>query len=73
MQGMYPVQDPQAIQNPRRDNTYRVSGVTVNNTLGEGSRVIQWGWNPVGMPDNGLTPNDLIAFGQVGTVEVIIS
>lgn len=74
MQGMYPVQDPQAIRNPRRDNTYLVSGITSDNTLGEGSRVIEWGWAPVGMPYNdGLTPNNLMAFGQVGTVEVIIS
>jgi hypothetical protein len=71
MQGMYPVQDPQAIQNPRRDNTYRVSGITAINTIGGGSRVIEWGWNPVGMPDNGLTPNTLIARGQVGTVTVV--
>lgn len=72
MQGMYPVQDPQAIRNPRRDNTYRVSGVTVNNTLGGGSRVVEWGWNPVGMPyNNGLTPNNLMAFGQVGIVSVL--
>lgn len=74
MQGMYPVQDPQAIRNPRRDNTYLVSGVTSDNTLGGGSRVIEWGWAPVGMPYNdGLTPNSLMAFGQTGTVEVIIS
>jgi hypothetical protein len=38
-----------------------------------GSRVIQWGWNPVGgsrANDAGLTPNDLVAIGNVGTVVV---
>jgi hypothetical protein len=74
MQGMYPVQDPQAIQNPRRDNTYLVSGIGSDGSLSEGSRVIEWGWAPVGMPYNdGLTPNSLMAFGQVGTVTVVVT
>ena len=42
--GLYPVNDPQALRNPRPDTSYYASG---NN--GEGSRVIQWGWNPVGL------------------------
>mgnify|MGYP006410201977 CR=1 FL=1 len=42
--------------------------------LGEGSRQIQWGWNPVGFGGNSaLTPNDLAAVGVVGTVGVTIS
>jgi len=83
--GMYPVNDPQAVREPRPDVSYLVSGTSglqINQT-GEGplgigspeggSRVFQWGWNPVGGAssyDTGLTPNDLIANGQVGTVTV---
>lgn len=71
--GMYPVDDPQALRNPRPDNSYYQSGLTVNGTPGEGSRAIQWGWNPVGLNDPlGLfgLPNTLIGNGQVGTVTV---
>lgn len=72
MQGMYPVEDPQALRNPRRDNSYIVSGVDANGNPSMGSRDIQWGWNPVGMGyDGGLTPNALVGEGQIGTVEVI--
>lgn len=74
--GMYPVDDPQALRNPRPDNTYRQSGILEDGSIGTGSRVIQWGWNPVGGArsyDTGLTPNDLIAVGQVGTVTVVIT
>ena len=67
--GMYPIDDPQAVRNPRTDTSYDVSG---NNQLG--SRDIQWGWNPVGMGDDqGLTPNNLKATGSIGTVEILIS
>jgi hypothetical protein len=41
-----------------------------------GSRVFQWGWNPVGgsrLFDNALTPNDLIGSTQIGTVTVNIT
>jgi len=83
--GMYPVYDPQAVEEPRPDNSYLVSGqsgLQINNTgIGpdgfgyaeQGSRVIQWGWNPVGGsrgPDAGLTPNDLAPAVVVGTVTV---
>ena len=83
--GLYPVNDPQAVREPRPDVSYLVSGqsgLQINLTgvgpdgFGSpelGSRVIQWGWNPVGgarANDTGLTPNDLIATGQVGTVTV---
>jgi hypothetical protein len=67
--GMYPVNDPQAVRNPRPDTSYYEEG---NDGAG-GSRVIQWGWNPVGGAqgfDDGLTPNDLVAQGYVGTVTV---
>lgn len=74
--GMYPVEDPQAVRNPRPDTTYYSAGVGADGYLTGGSRVIQWGWNPVGGAssyDLGLTPNDLIATGQVGTVTVTTS
>ena len=38
-----------------------------------GSRIIQWAWAPVGGAsyfDAGLTPNDLVGQGNVGTVTV---
>lgn len=71
--GMYPVDDPQALRNPRRDNSYTQSGVTVIGSLGEGSRTSQWGWYPVGgasLNAAGLTPNLLVARAQVGQVTV---
>ena len=86
--GMYPVNDPQAVREPRPDVSYLVSGqsgLQINLTgvgpdgFGSpelGSRVFQWGWNPVGgarLFDSALTPNDLIGQGQVGTVTVDIT
>ena len=87
--GMYPVNDPQAVREPRPDVSYRQSGTSglqellTNSTdeLGfgfplEGSRVFQWGWAPVGGArgsDAGLTPNDLVAKTYVGTVTISIS
>jgi hypothetical protein len=89
MLGMYPVNDPQAVRDPRPDVSYQQSGtsglqeLTTNSTdvLGfgfpeEGSRVFQWGWAPVGGSrgsDAGLTPNDLVAKTYVGTVSISIS
>ena len=71
--GMYPVNDPQAVREPRPDTSYLVSGLGTDGNPDGGSRVIQWGWNPVGgARDNGLTPNDLIAQGQIGTVSITI-
>ena len=85
--GMYPVDDPQGIRNPRPDRSYYQSGLSGLQILngsgsginesgdpGEGSRVIQWGWAPVGGAryfDSVLTPNDLVAAGIVGTVTVV--
>ena len=87
--GMYPVNDPQAVRDPRPDVSYYMSGETglqINFTDGVavdgfgypagGSRDIQWGWNPVGGArgsDTGLTPNYLICIGQVGTVTITTS
>jgi hypothetical protein len=71
--GMYPVNDPQAVREPRPDTSYAVSGLNAAGNSSDGSRVIQWGWNPVGGAsgfDVPLTPNDLIAAGQVGIVTI---
>jgi hypothetical protein len=73
MLGTFPVDDPQALRNPRRDTTYVTSGVNVNGNLSGGSREIQWGWAPVGGSsqfDAALTPNNLVAVGFVGTVAI---
>ena len=70
--GMYPVDDPQAIRNPRPDTTYFAPG---NDGAG-GSRMIQWGWAPIGGSrsiDAGLTPNDLVAKGLVSDVTIAVT
>ena len=85
--GMYPVDDPQAVRNPRPDTTYRVAGLnglqinTMTTQLGSGdpsggSRIIQWGWAPVGGArayDTGLTPNNLVLGITLGTVTVNVT
>jgi hypothetical protein len=82
--GMYPVNDPQAVREPRPDLSYEVSGTSglqelltdSTSPLGigfpeGGSRIFQWGWNPVGgARDDGLTPNNLAPEGQVGIVTI---
>lgn len=84
--GMFPVDDPQGLRNPRPDRSYVASGTTglqiqTGNTTstqeqgfqGEGSRNIQWGWNPVGgasLNDTGLTPNYLALAVEIGTVTI---
>ena len=85
--GMYPVDDPQALRNPRPDRSYVLSGpdglqTNVNGgatqsgygTVQGGSRIFQWGWNPVGGSeafDAALTPNNLNLVVQLGTVTVV--
>ena len=84
--GMYPVDDPQGLRNPRPDRSYVTSGTSglqivetsspdplAQGTLEMGSRIIQWGWNPVGgasLNDAGLTPNSLVLTVNLGTVTV---
>jgi hypothetical protein len=84
--GMYPVDDPQAVRDPRPDLSYYQSGYTglqltdVNGTSIDangypsgGSRVFQWGWYPVGGAssfDEVLTPNYLVSASEVGTVTI---
>ena len=69
MQGMYPVEDPQAVRNPRPDQSFNDNNVT-------GSRDIQWGWEPVGgarPPSNEFTGNNLVSSGVVETVTITIT
>ena len=84
--GMYPIDDPQAVRDPRPDNTYDQAGRTglqtnVNGgdtTAGVGvssvgSRIFEWGWAPVGGSsgfDRVLTPNALVATGTVNSVTI---
>ena len=73
--GMYPVDDPQALRNPRTDTTYYTSGTNIDGVSSGGSRDIQWGWNPVGGArgiDDGLTPNYLVASTIVGKVTIVL-
>jgi len=74
--GMYPVDDPQALRNPRPDRSYVSSGLDTLGYPGQGSRDIQWGWYPVGGAsqfDVALTPNYLVGVTSVGTVTVTVS
>jgi len=74
--GLYPVNDPQAVREPRPDISYYASGVDNLGNISGGSRVFQWGWNPVGGAsqfDTALTANYLIAACQVGTVTISTS
>ena len=87
--GMYPVDDPQALRNPRPDVSYYQAGMTglkiktqgevpssnvlAFGTPSEGSRMIYWGWNPVGLSNplglSGLV-DTLQGNGAVGNVTV---
>ena len=87
--GMYPVDDPQALRNPRPDVSYWQAGLTglkiktqgevpssnvlAFGTPSDGSRVIQWGWGPVGL-NNPLALPDLVSTlignGAIGDVTV---
>jgi hypothetical protein len=76
MLGTFPIDDPQALRNPRRDTTYVTSGLNDEGNLSGGSRDIQWGWNPVGGArsfDSFLTPNNLALTVQIGTVTISVS
>lgn len=73
MLGTFPVDDPQALRNPRRDTTFFTSGTNAGGFPSGGSRDIQWGYNPVGGSsffDVALTPNNLVATTSVGIVTV---
>ena len=71
--GMYPVNDPQAVREPRPDVSYAVSGIGTDGYAQDGSRQIQWGWAPVGGAsyfDSALTPNALVSQGLIGSVTI---
>jgi hypothetical protein len=84
--GLYPVNDPQAVREPRPDISYLQSGyngLQLTETPGTavdadgfpegGSRVFQWGWAPVGGSSGseaGLTPNALTSPAQIGSVTI---
>ena len=88
--GMYPVDDPQALRNPRPDVSFWQAGMTglkiktqgevpSSNSLAfggpsDGSRVIQWGWGPVGLNNRLALPDlvsTLVGTGEIGTVTVV--
>jgi len=74
--GLYPVNDPQAVREPRPDTSYVTSGTDINGYPSGGSRDIQWGWRPVGGAssfDAVLTPNYLVGTTSVGAVTVTVS
>ena len=66
--GEYPVDDPQAIRDPRIDTSIGEAGPY-------SSRDIQWGWNPVGggLDPFGLSPNSLVGTSYLGQVTVNIT
>ena len=72
MLGTFPVDDPQALRNPRPDTTYVTSGVNSAGNPSGGSRDIQWGWNPVGDGNNlyRLSVNNLEMVASIGDVTV---
>jgi len=87
--GMYPVNDPQAVREPRPDISYYASGANGLHTqqgggtsvsqsgLPEGgSRVFQWGYAPVGGSsgfDRQLTPNYLVGNGNINSVTISVT
>lgn len=87
--GLYPVNDPQAVREPRPDVSYYGSGLTGLQTLNgngtttsqngypaDGSRQIEWGWSPVGGSfgyDRQLTPNSLLGIGTINSVTVTVN
>jgi hypothetical protein len=69
MLGTFPINDPQALKDPRVDQSVGPSGTY-------SSRDIQWGWQPVGgafanLP--AITPNNLVATTSVGTVTINVT
>ena len=63
--GEFPVDDAQAIRDPRPDQSLGAGGP-------DSSLDIQWGWNPVGGGQDpyNLTPNQLLATGKIGQVTI---
>tara|TARA_R110000796_G_scaffold64810_2_gene149980 strand:- start:1321 stop:1686 length:366 start_codon:yes stop_codon:yes gene_type:complete len=66
--GEFPIDDPQALRDPRPDQSLGESG-------DNSSRAIQWGWNPIGGGNDPfeLTPNILLISGIIGQVTITIT
>lgn len=60
MQGEYPVNDPQALRNPRPDQSLSADSSDTS------SRAVDWGWNPVGTGPN------MVMEVKTGTVTVTV-
>lgn len=60
MLGTVPINDPQALRNPRPDQP-------------KVSREIQWGWNPVGGAQDALTPSTLAVKAYVRDVTISVA
>lgn len=87
--GMYPVNDPQAVREPRPDISYFAGGNTglytsQTSSLStanagvptDGSRQTQWSWNPVGGArffTDAFVPNDLNLAITIGNVTITTS
>jgi len=71
--GTFPVDDPQGVRDPRPDRTYFASGL-LQGYPGQGSRGIQWGWNPVGGANGTAatlqTKNNLVSSTAVGNASI---
>ena len=65
MLGDKPVNDPQAIRDPRPDTSLGLTGTN-------SSRNVQWGWNPVGFSTSPyfLLPNNLLCTTALGQVTI---
>lgn len=62
--GTFPVSDPQALRNPRVDQSLGAAG-------NQSSRDTQWGWAPVGGGSSlSAAPNNLVSTTHVGTVTI---
>lgn len=63
MLGTFPINDPQALRNPRSDSSELPS-----------ERDLQWGWAPVGLRSSDYGPPSLLqATGGVGSVTITTS
>jgi len=60
MQGEYPVNDPQALRNPRPDQSLSADSSDTS------SRAVDWGWSPVGSGPN------MVMEVKIGTVTVTV-
>ncbi|HQT82386.1 MAG TPA: hypothetical protein PLQ34_09480 [Ferrovaceae bacterium] len=66
MIGMYPINDPIAVRNPRPDISLSYGDTPVT------SLAVQWSWNPVGLAGDmfGYVQNTLVGQGTVNSVTI---